>query len=118
MEQIGISRSVVSDWCRRGFLYAEQKAALDPRWIRLAEEDRARLDGTRAAQGYGRWRLREAQRVLGLTEEELYQRVRDGELIAYRAHIGDHWEWRVDPTAQTQQTPLRPVAIEAASEEV
>jgi DNA invertase Pin-like site-specific DNA recombinase len=118
MEQVGISRSVVSSWCQCGFLDAEQKAALDPRWIRLTEEDRARLDGTRAAQGYGRWRLREAQRVLGLSEEELYQRVRDGELIAYRAHIGDHWEWRVDPTDHTRQTPLQPIAIEAASEEV
>jgi DNA invertase Pin-like site-specific DNA recombinase len=119
MEQVGISRSVVGSWCRCGFLHAEQKAGLDPRWIRLTEEDRARLDGTRAAQGYGRWRLREAQRLLGLNEEELYQRLRDGELSAYRAHIGDHWEWRVDPADRTQQAvPLHPVGIEAASEEV
>jgi hypothetical protein len=92
MEQVDISRSVVGCWCRCGFLHAEQKTALDPRWIRLTEADLARLDGTRAAQGYGRWRLREAREVFSLTEEELYQRVRDGELIAYRAHIGDHWE--------------------------
>lgn len=118
MEQVGISRSVVGYWCRCGFLYAEQKAALDPRWIRLTEEDRARLDGTQAAQGYGRWRLREAQRALGLNADGLYQRVRDGEIIAYRAHIGDHWEWRVDPADQTQQVPLQSVAMEAASEEV
>ncbi|MCL4543921.1 MAG: hypothetical protein M1118_04865, partial [Chloroflexi bacterium] len=35
---------------------AEQKAALDPRWIRLTAGDLARLDGTLTAQGYGRWR--------------------------------------------------------------
>jgi hypothetical protein len=119
MEQVGISRSMVSDWCRRGFLHAEQKAPLDPRWIRLTEEDLARVDGTRAAQGYGRWRLREAQRVFGLAEEELYRRVRDGELIAYRAHIGNHWEWRVDSAHQTQQKGAdQPVGIQVASEEV
>jgi hypothetical protein len=56
--------------------------------------------------------------VLGLTEEELYARIRAGTLMAYRAHIGDHWEWRIDPADQTQQTPLQAVAIEAASEEV
>lgn len=118
-EQVGISRSMVGYWCRCGFLYAEQKAALDPRWIRLTEEDLARLDGTRAAQGYGRWRLREAQQLLGLNEEELYQHVRNGELIAYRAHIGDHWEWRVDRVDQASlDVPLQPTAVHAASEEV
>jgi hypothetical protein len=56
---------------------------------------------------------------LGLSEEELYQRLRDGALIAYRAHVGDHWEWRVDPADQTQQeAAVQPVGIEAASEEV
>jgi hypothetical protein len=119
MEQVGISRSMVGYWCRCGFLHAEQKAALDPRWIRLTDEDLARLDGTRAAQGYGGWRLREAQQVLGLTEEQLYQRVRDGELIAYRAQIGDHWEWRLDRANQTQPDMLLPpVRVHAASEEV
>src|SRR5947209_23380 len=118
-EQVGISRSVVASWCRYGFLHAEQKAPLDPRWIRLTEEDLARLDGTRAAQGYGRWRLREARRVFDLTENELHERVRAGQLTAYRAHIGNHWEWRIDRTEQTPQTGMdQPVGIQAASEEV
>ena len=81
---------VVGSWCQGGFLDAEQLTPLGPRWIRLTDEDRARLDGTRAAQGYGRWRLREAQRVMGLSQEELYQCLRDGTMIAYRAHVGDH----------------------------
>jgi hypothetical protein len=102
-----------------GFLHAEQKAPLDPRWIRLTEEELARLDGTRAAQGYGRWRLREARRVFGLSEDELHQRLRDGALIAYRAHIGNHWEWRVDTADQIpQKRANQPVGLQAASEEV
>jgi len=76
-----------------GFVHAEQKAALASRWTRLTDRGRARPDGTLAAQGYGRWHLREAQRLLGLSEEELCRHVRDSELIAYRARIGDHWEW-------------------------
>jgi DNA invertase Pin-like site-specific DNA recombinase len=93
--QLGVARSVVGRWCRCGFLDAEQKATLDPRWIRLTAADLARMDGTLVAQGHGRWRLRGAQRALGLSEEALYQQLRDGTLIAYRARIGDHWEWRV-----------------------
>ena len=117
--QVGVSRSVVGYWCRCGFLDAHQLTPLGPRWIRLTEEDRARLDGTRAVQGYGRWRLREAQRVLGLSQEDLYQHVRDGRLIAYRAHVGDHCEWRVDLAEQTQrERPVQPVGLQAASWEV
>ena len=68
----------------------------------------------------GRWQLREAQRVFGLTkEEELYQHVREGTVTTYRAHIGDHWEWRVDladPT--TLERPGQPVGLQAAAQEV
>ncbi len=95
--QLGVARSVVAEWCRCGFLRAEQKARLDPRWIQLTAEDRARLDGTLAAQGYGQWRIRDAQQVLGLNAEALYAQVRAGQLVAYRAHVGAHWEWRVGP---------------------
>jgi len=107
MEQVGISRSVVGYWCRCGFLHAEQKAARDPRWIRLTAEDRARLDGTLAAQGCGQWRIREAQQVLGLSAEAVYAQVRAGQLVAYRAHSGAHWEWRVSPAAQPDQAATR-----------
>jgi len=98
--QLGVARSVVGQWCRWGFVYAEQKAALNPRWIRLTAEDRARLDGTLAAQGYGQWRLRQVQQVLGLSAEAVYAQVRAGHLLAYRAHVGAHWEWRVSPAEQ------------------
>lgn len=119
MAQMGVSRSVVGTWCRDDFLDAEQLTPLGPRWIQLTDEDRARLDGTRAAQGYGRWRLREAQRVLNLSAEELHQHVRDGKLIPYRAHIGDHWEWRIDAADQPQQkVSIQPVDLQFASEEV
>jgi DNA invertase Pin-like site-specific DNA recombinase len=117
--QVGASSSRIGSWCRDGFLVAEQLTPLGPRWIRLTDEDRARLDGTRAAQGYGRWRLREARRVFGLSQEELSQCLRDGRTIAYRAHVDDHWEWRVDPADETQQeAPPQAVALQAASQEV
>jgi hypothetical protein len=117
--QLGVARSVVGQWCRWGFVYAEQKAALDPRWIRLTAEDLGRLDGTLAAKGHGRWRLREAQRALDLSEECLYQRVRDGTLIAYRANVRDHWEWRVTPVDAALPAVLpHPVALHADSKEV
>ena len=111
--QLGVARSVVGQWCRWGFLQAEQKAVLDPRWIRLTAEDQARLDGTLATQGYGRWRIREAQQALGLSADALYAQVRAGQLVAYRAQVGAHWEWRIGPAEQPGQesgraTPTEP----------
>jgi hypothetical protein len=117
--QLGVARSVIGDWCRCGFLAAEQKGPRDPRWIRLTAEEVARLDGTLAAQGYGRWRLREAQCVLGLSIAALYQRIQAGELKAYRARITDHWEWRVSlATDKPQEPPSRPRGVHVASQEV
>ena len=117
--RLGVARSVVGRWCHCGFLDAEQKATLDPRWIRLTANDLARLDGTLAGQGHGRWRLREAPRALGLSEEALYQQLRDGTLIAYRAHIGDHWEWRVSCADDSPlPSPPRPAGLHAESQEV
>jgi hypothetical protein len=38
---------------------------------------------------------------LGLTEEELWEKARREELIAYRARVADHWEWRISPADVT-----------------
>jgi DNA invertase Pin-like site-specific DNA recombinase len=117
--QLRVAPSAVGDWCRWGFLSAQRKAGHDPLWIRWTEDDLARLDGRRVAEGHGRWRLREAQRALGLSREELYQRVREGELLAYRARVGGHWEWRVSLACQAQQAlpppqqPSEPIAVQA-----
>jgi hypothetical protein len=57
--------------------------------------------------------------VLDLSEEDLYQQLRDGKLIAYRARIGDHWEWRVScADDQPLPSPPRPGWIHAESQEV
>lgn len=61
---------------------AVQKGTDTPVWVRLTPDDRARLDGTAAAQGRGRWRLREAQEARGLSKAEVWQKARHGALIA------------------------------------
>jgi hypothetical protein len=95
--QLGVVPTALPHWRRWGFLHAEQQGPGSPLWVRLTAEDRARLDGTLAAQGYGQWRLREAQQVLGLSRDQVYEAARRGDLIAYRARVGSHWEWRVSP---------------------
>jgi DNA invertase Pin-like site-specific DNA recombinase len=101
-EMLRVVPSALEHWQKWGFLRWEQRGAGSPVWVRLTAEEIARLDGTLAAQGSGQWRLREAQRVLGVTKEQLWEQARQGEIIAYRARVGDHWEWRVSLAAGAQ----------------
>ncbi len=95
--QVGVVPTALAHWQRWGFLHAAQQGPGSPLWVRLTEEDRARLDGTLAAQGYGQWRVREAQQALSLSRDQIYAAARRGDLIAYRARVGGHWEWRLSP---------------------
>jgi DNA invertase Pin-like site-specific DNA recombinase len=94
-EILGVAPTAIDHWRTWGFLHGEQRGAGSPVWVRLTAQDITRLDGTLAAQGYGRWRLREGQRILGLTKHQLWEKARQHELIAYRARVADHWEWRI-----------------------
>ena len=98
--RLGVAPSALSHWRKWGFLYAEQRGPGAPLWVRLTPEDVARLDGTLAAQGHGRWRLQEARRLLGVTRGQLGELARRDQLIAYRARVAGHWEWRVSPAAE------------------
>jgi DNA invertase Pin-like site-specific DNA recombinase len=99
-----VTPSALDHWRKWGFLHGEQRQADAPVWVRLTADDVARIDGTLAAQGCGQWRLRQAQAILGLTEEELWEKARREELIAYRARVADHWEWRISP-AESDRGP-------------
>jgi hypothetical protein len=76
-------------------LQLEQSRPGSPLWVRLTEQELARLDGTLARQGAGQWSPREAERALGLSREALWERARQGEIIGYRTRIGQRWQWRL-----------------------
>jgi DNA invertase Pin-like site-specific DNA recombinase len=106
--RLGVAPSALGHWRTWGFLHAEQRGPGAPLWVRLTPWDLARLDGTLAAQGYGRWRVPEARRLLGLTDQQLWQRARRGEVVAYRARVADHWEWRLSPADGTLPSTATP----------
>ncbi len=107
-ERLGVVPTSFAHWCTWGYVQTEQRGPGSPCWLRLTEEDFARLDGTLGRQGYGRWTLPQAKHALGLTREEIWERARHGEFIAYRAHVGDHWEWRLTPVDAQAATPAGP----------
>ncbi|MBI2760575.1 MAG: recombinase family protein [Chloroflexi bacterium] len=109
---LGVEPTALDHWRRWGFLPMEHRGAGSPFWVRLTPADIARLDGTLAAQGYGRWRLREASHALGLTPDQLREQARNGTVIAYRAHVAKHWEWRVSLADETPRSASPPTVAE------
>lgn len=99
---LGVVPTALDHWQKWGFLQLEQRGVGSPLWVRLTAEEIGRLDGTLAARGYGQWRVREAQRVLGVSKQQLWEKARHGEIVAYRAHVNDHWEWRVSLAERAQ----------------
>ena len=102
--KLGVTRTSLRAWGEWGFLQIEQQAGGEPLWVRLSDEDLARLDGTRARQGYGRWTVREARRVLEVSTEELWAQARTGRLVAYRANEHGHSAWRLSPATDAPPT--------------
>jgi DNA invertase Pin-like site-specific DNA recombinase len=98
--RLGVAPGALAHWRKWGFLQLEQKGTHSPCWVRLTDEELARLDGTLARQGCGQWAMREAERALGVGRAGIWERARHGELIGYRARVGARWEWRLSPVGE------------------
>jgi hypothetical protein len=94
--QLGVSLAAVRVWAHNGVLIHDQRTAYSKIWVRLTEADRVRLDGNPDVTGLPT--VPEAVAQTGTTRSAVWQRVRDGELVAYRsARSRGQWEWRLGP---------------------
>jgi hypothetical protein len=103
--RLGVVPTVFNYWRKWGYVRTEQQSPGSPLWVRLTAEEIERLDGTRAAQGAGCWSVQEAQQALGVSRTEITALLHRGELVAYRAQIGEHWEWRLTPASESSRPP-------------
>jgi DNA invertase Pin-like site-specific DNA recombinase len=92
--RLGVTSSMVSYWFRLGLIEGHQRKSNTPVWVRLAEDDVPRLDGS-AQLEQDMVPVREAPEKLGLTDEQMQAEVRAGRLVTYRLKIGDRWQWYV-----------------------
>jgi hypothetical protein len=107
--RLGVVPSALLHWWHRGLLQLEQSRPGSPLWVRLTEQELARLDGTLARQGAGQWSPREAERALGLSRAALWERARQGAIIGYRMRIGQRWQWRLSrPGDELTNSPQLP----------
>ncbi|HLH71910.1 MAG TPA: recombinase family protein [Chloroflexota bacterium] len=103
--RLGVSQALIHLWSQRGIVAIEQRMAQSYCWVRLSEEDVARLDGSRD------WRhlatVREVMRERNWSRDEVWNAVKAGHYRAYRQRIGQCWEWRLEATTpvSTQAVP-------------
>ena len=113
--RLGVVPSALIHWGHRGLLHVEQSRPGSPLWVRLTEQELARLDGTLARQGAGQWTPREAERVWGLSRPALWEQVRQGAIIGYRRRVGRRWQWRLSRAGAELPGSPQPAASQRRS---
>ena len=106
-ELLGVSSSLVNLWVKHGVLVHDQRVTASKVWVRLNDEDLARLTGGVAEAAslptFGVVRAR-----MGLLPLDLWQQVVDGRYLAFRIRHGQTWQWRLKEVRSTNQAQKLP----------
>lgn len=81
-------------WARKGILYNEHKAGLNPVWVRVTPEDIARLNQPVAPENS--LSIRQASKKLQISPTHFWEQVQLGRYTVYRVHKGKQYEFRVN----------------------
>jgi hypothetical protein len=111
-QRLGVSPSLIHVWVGHGVLDHDQHRSSSKVWVRLSEDDLARLDGS-SALGPDLPSLGQVMHREGFSRDALWDRVRQGEYRAFRVAHGQGWEWRL----QRQITPGQPAGSAEPSTE-
>src|SRR3954467_14282911 len=111
-QRLGVSPSLIHVWVGHGVLDHDQHRPSSKVWVRLSEDDLARLDGS-SALGPDLPSLGQVMHREGFSRDALWDRVRQGEYRAFRVAHGQGWEWRL----QRQITPGQPAGSAGPSTE-
>jgi DNA invertase Pin-like site-specific DNA recombinase len=88
-----ISPTLVNLWAKQGVLMYDQRTAGSYLWVQVTDQDCARLDGSQNQSHLPT--VQDYMRAHHLTRDQVWQLVQAGQLVAYRQHHGQAWEWRL-----------------------
>jgi DNA invertase Pin-like site-specific DNA recombinase len=108
-----VSSSLVHLWAKQGVLVSDQRVAASKLWVRVSGVDISRLNGS--AECGNLLTITDIMTQRQLTRDEVWNLVRAGHYIAYRARRGQSWEWRLQ-CAKTSDQPACPPDIVAHEE--
>jgi hypothetical protein len=92
-KRLRVSAGTVRLWAKQGILVSDQRISGSKLWVRVDESDLARLEGSETYDKLPR--ITDIMEAKQLTREEVWQLVKDGVYIAYRARLGCNYEWRL-----------------------
>jgi len=93
--RLGVSRSLVHVWVGHGVLSGDQCGVGSDLWVRLTEQEAARLSGEIPCAHF--LSIRDLMCRHSCSAEEVWQYVRRGDYLPYRRSAGNRWEWRFYP---------------------
>jgi DNA invertase Pin-like site-specific DNA recombinase len=103
-ERLRVSPSLVNLWVKRGVLLHDQRVPASKVWVRLTEEDLARLTGT-SPEATGLPSFKSIMAQIGISQTDLWQQVAQGRYLPYRVRQGQTWQWRLkEVEAAARQT--------------
>lgn len=100
-KRLAVSTGTVRLWAQQGILASDQRIPGSKLWVRVDDCDLARLKGMMTYDHLPC--LADIMEEKQLTREEVWQSVKDGVYIAYRARYGGNWEWRL--RARNEELP-------------
>ncbi len=93
--RLQISPSLVYVWLTHGVLTGDQRAAGSDQWVRLTEQDIARLSGQTPCADFPS--IRDLMRLHQCSAEEIWHSVCRGDYLPYRRRAGRSFQWRFCP---------------------
>lgn len=95
---LGVSDALINLWVHQGVLVSEQRLTQSCIWVRLNEQDIARLSGAAICEHLPT--IAQVMEQQHLSREEVWQLVKAGEFVAYRCAVGQKWEWRLEKACE------------------
>jgi len=107
-DRLGVSLSLVNLWAKQGVLMHDQRVTASKVWVRLNEDDLARLTG-KAAEASSLPTFASVRLQAGMTRPGLWQFVRAGRYLAFRVRHGQTWQWHLKEV-QPADNPEQPTS--------
>ena len=109
-ERLQVSPSLVNLWVKHGVLVHDQRIRSSKVWVRLTEQDFARLTGA-CPEATDLPTFRSIMLRTGVSPSNIWKQVSEGHYLRYRIRHGQTWQWHLSEIrtapAQPQALPVR-----------
>ena len=102
-QMLNVSDSLVNIWAKQGVLISDQRTFGSYLWVRVTESDIERLNGSLNCHELPT--VANLMSQLHLSREQVWDLVRSGKYVAYRARLGKNWQWRLKSLSEPDPVP-------------